>query len=152
VKGVLSAMQLSSWKVGAGVVMVFALAGTILLGSVRQGLLTPAARGDSPQSSKPVPAKPGDPMAEEQERLQGAWRGVSVEENGEAVEDNKDVVIVFAGRRFLQAGRQGLAEGTYRVEPDRNPRRIDILDVKMTEGRDAGKVGPVSKFGIYKLE
>src|SRR5262249_14970445 len=87
-----------------------------------------------------------------QERLQGAWRLVSLEVNGGAVHDNDDVVFVFAGRRFLQAGRKGLAEGTYRLHLDRNPRGIDGVDLKITEGADADTPGPASKFGIYQME
>ena len=150
-------MQFSSWKIGFGVVMVLALAGAIVFGSTRQGLVIPTAWGEDPArvfGSTPMALDSGYPLMSEQERLQGAWRLVSQEMDGEAVADSGDIVIVFAGRRFLQARRTGLAEGAYNLVPDTNPKRIDLQDFKQTEGSGAAKAKSISFafYGIYKLD
>ncbi len=156
VNGVIQTMRLSKWKAGLVTVALLAAAGATALGFGMTGVrpLSPAARADDPPTASPRNASPPPPA--EEKRLQGVWQLMTREEDGSEdarSEDvrHRDVVFIFAGSRFLQAGRGNLAEGTFRLHADRNPAGIDILDLKITEGGD-GSPGGISKYGIYKLE
>ena len=88
-----------------------------------------------------------DRVKEEQERLQGTWKAVSIEAGGMKLpaQQVKDFQLVLKGNQFTGLAGKHKFEGTYTVDPDKNPRRMDILP---TSGPDKGKV----RRAIYALQ
>ena len=65
----------------------------------------------------------------EQEKLAGAWRVVSVEVDGRALpaQQFRGLTMTFQGGNFTaQQGRGEKQEGTYKIDPARGPKQIDI--------------------------
>ncbi len=149
VEGVIAAMTFSRWKLGVSLAMLVAVVSTMM------GLSWNAAGPLAPriEAAEPNPPKPKS-LPDDLERLQGAWRIVRQEMEGKDVTDKlnaTEVVVIFVGRRFLQAGHGLLAEGMVELQPERNPRGIDIVDIRMSEkDQPPDKLAP--KYGIYKLD
>ena len=75
------------------------------------------------------------------ERLQGTWKVVSIEVNGNAEENEVGKTLTFDGVKFVLQGLED-AKFTLKLNPDKNPREFDLLD----------KEGKVFLKGIYKLD
>lgn len=80
--------------------------------------------------------------------IEGVWRAVSIEVNGNAVNpDDVRKVTTENGRdgewTLLVDGNE-MAEGTSTIDPTVTPRTIDF---KVTKGNDAGR----ETFGIYEI-
>ncbi len=81
------------------------------------------------------------------DKLQGGWRLVSVEVNGQplAMEQLTDARLKVRGERYgFRLGKTAL-EMTYRLRPDQQPKAIDLT---LASGTNKGK----TYFGIYRLE
>ncbi len=85
---------------------------------------------------------PADPMAHDLEALQGVWRQVAFEENGEvgAADEFGDAGIrtTIRGRRFRVCTADGtcLLEGAFTLDATASPRAITWID---SMGPDAGR-------------
>jgi uncharacterized protein (TIGR03067 family) len=90
-----------------------------------------------------------DDAKKDQDALQGAWRAVSSETGGkDQTEQFKDHLLVFEGVTFaLKKGDDVGLKGTFKLDPSKEPRAIDIT---ITEGGQDGDKGKVLH-GIYEL-
>jgi uncharacterized protein (TIGR03067 family) len=80
-------------------------------------------------------------------RMQGVWKTVSVEINGQAVPEEEfkdDRLTIRDGAFVLRAGKSSTA-GTLTLDPTKQPRTIDTETVL---GKDKG----IKSLGIYQLE
>jgi uncharacterized protein (TIGR03067 family) len=89
-----------------------------------------------------------DDAKKDQKALQGAWKIVSSESGGmDSTELFKDAFVVFEGDTFvLKKGDEVGLKGTFKIDPSKKPRAIDITITEGGEG-DKGKV----LHGIYEL-
>jgi uncharacterized protein (TIGR03067 family) len=90
-----------------------------------------------------------DDAKKDQEALQGTWKPVSVEQGGkEQGEEAKEHTLIFEKDTFtVKRGDQVAIEGTFKLDPSKKPKAIDMT---VTEGRrdeDKGK----ELHGIYEL-
>ena len=89
-------------------------------------------------------------ISEEMERLQGTWKQIGYERDGvrEPLDDlGSDPRSTFVGDTFFVTLADGSIpiQGTYKIDPTRNPKTVDWTD---TTGDDAGK----TLLAIYRLE
>jgi uncharacterized protein (TIGR03067 family) len=86
------------------------------------------------------PAADKDDAKRDQEALQGAWKIVSSENGGkDRTEEAKDHLIVFEGDNFaLKKGDEVGLKGTFKLDPSKKPRAIDMT---ITEGGQEGTRG-----------
>src|SRR5262245_57295926 len=91
----------------------------------------------------------GHDAKKDKERLQGAWRPVSGEQDGQAQENGKEHLLTFEGDTFsIKRGDQLFVKGTFTLDPSKSPKAIDM---KITEGAkddDKGK----EVHGIYEVD
>ena len=83
----------------------------------------------------------------EEEKLAGTWQVVSVEADGQAVpaKQFRGLTMTFKAGKFTARQGQGeKQEGTYRVDPGKTPKQIDI---RHTTGPLAGR----DQLAIYSL-
>src|SRR5262245_59127791 len=78
----------------------------------------------------------------DQEKIQGTWALVSGERYGKPLPEEvvKHVKLIFSGNKLTTKTGDRLAEGTFKLDPSKKPKEID-LDVE-------GNVGK----GIYQLD
>jgi uncharacterized protein (TIGR03067 family) len=89
-------------------------------------------------------ARAADPAAGQ--ALQGTWRSVAAERNGAPAPDVVGHELTFAGDRFRITRDGGLLYGgTYTIDPDARPARIDF---RQDEGVDARGIWR----GIYRFD
>jgi uncharacterized protein (TIGR03067 family) len=89
-----------------------------------------------------------DSDLEDKARLQGTWKVVRVEEDGEAIPADAlaDQVLVFEGDKyFVKVEDEVVEEGTFVLRSDTSPRQIDL---KIVKGDDAGS----TQLGLYKFD
>jgi uncharacterized protein (TIGR03067 family) len=83
----------------------------------------------------------------EEEKLAGTWQVVSVEAAGQAVpaQQFRGLKMTFkAGKFTAQKGQGEKQEGTYKIDPSKNPKQIDI---SRKDGPEAGR----NQLAIYSL-
>jgi uncharacterized protein (TIGR03067 family) len=88
-----------------------------------------------------------DRLKREEEKLAGTWRVVSVEAGGQAVPQQqfRGLKMTFkAGKFTAQKGQGDKQEGTYKLDPSKNPKQIDI-------SRKNGPKEGRNQLGIYSL-
>jgi uncharacterized protein (TIGR03067 family) len=80
--------------------------------------------------------------------LQGSWRAISSERDGQVQEDARDHLLIFAGDTLtIKKGDQVFAKGTFTLDATQSPKTIDL---KITAGPvEQGK--DVKAHGIYEL-
>ena len=90
-----------------------------------------------------------DEVKKDQEALQGSWKVVSSEAGGkDQTEQFKDHLLVFEGDTFaLKKGDEVGLKGTFKLDPSKKPRAIDLT---ITEGGREGEKGKVLH-GIYEV-
>jgi uncharacterized protein (TIGR03067 family) len=81
------------------------------------------------------------PAMKDIDRIQGTWKLVSGERNGEALpaEITTNVSLIFSGNKLTTKNKNTVTEALFTLHPETNPRGID-LDME-------GNVG----LGIYEL-
>ena len=87
-------------------------------------------------------------LADDAKDLQGSWKVVSLEANGEnkPVEEFKGWKFVFEGEEgWLVKPEETSQKFKFKLDAARDPKTIDLI---VQEGEDKGKVAP----GIYKLK
>jgi uncharacterized protein (TIGR03067 family) len=92
---------------------------------------------------------PNDDVKKEKEKLQGTWKAVTVEQNGESKEDAEDHRLIFAGDEFtIKRGDQAILKGKFKIDPSKNPKEIDmdITEAQKEQLKDKTAVG------IYSLD
>ena len=94
-----------------------------------------------------APAPKDDDAKKEREALQGTWKVVSVEDSGQA-EPPDGVLLVFEKDTFaVKKGDHLLFKGTFRLDPSKRPKAIDMAVTQSEERETAGK----ELHGIYEL-
>jgi uncharacterized protein (TIGR03067 family) len=94
-----------------------------------------------------VAATPARDPKKELEKFQGEWTGVSLEENGKKFPDEhvKKFKLTIKGEKWtVQIGDRELGEATFKIDPSKSPKRIDMTF--KVEGED------LDSQGIYKVE
>ena len=83
----------------------------------------------------------------EHKRLEGTWRVVSAEAGGKAIpaREYRGLAMTFAAGKFsARRGDEEAQEGTYSVDPTKNPREMDIT-------RTTGPAQGRKQVAIYQL-
>jgi uncharacterized protein (TIGR03067 family) len=88
-------------------------------------------------------ARPPDQARRDREKLQGTWQAVSGEENDKPLSDDfvKNYKATFRGDKVKLSAIDDSGEGTFTVDPTKDPKTIDI------EISDSEKA-----VGIYHVE
>jgi uncharacterized protein (TIGR03067 family) len=84
----------------------------------------------------------------DQEKLQGVWRYVSFESNGEKMpeEQLKRMSVIYDGDKWtVKEGDKVVVSGTQKLDPSKKPAQIDSV---ITEGEGKG----TTMLGIYELK
>jgi uncharacterized protein (TIGR03067 family) len=82
--------------------------------------------------------------AGDKDKLQGSWKLTNVYFGGKEMPGGKAITITFAGDKVsFKEGDKGAEEGTYKIDPTKKPKQIDLTKGK--DGKDEAK-------GIYSLE
>jgi uncharacterized protein (TIGR03067 family) len=98
-----------------------------------------------PFAGEAAPPDPGR-VKEEQQRLQGTWKVLSGESAGTPLplEVTRNFKLSFQGSAFITYIGDQKREGSYTVDPGKNPRTIDIT---LNSGPDKGK----TQLAIYSV-
>jgi uncharacterized protein (TIGR03067 family) len=93
--------------------------------------------------------KKGD-AKKDQEALQGTWRAVSSEQGGkDQGEEAKEHTLIFDKDTFtVKRGDQVIVKGTFKLDPSKKPRAIDMTVTEGGRDDDKGK----EAHGIYELD
>jgi uncharacterized protein (TIGR03067 family) len=137
-KGVLQTMFLNKLKYVAAVVLAVAVAGGA-------GGLAYHGRSIEPQANDD---KKADKPKDDKDALQGVWKAVTKEEDGQVKEDEPEGHrLILSGNKFIiKRGDEELFKGTFKIDPAKKPKTIDMAILEEGEFKD--KTG----FGIYALE
>jgi len=120
----------------------------------------PSAAGPGPTAPPPAtrpaapPAtEPSAPRAQESGGLDGTWKAVAWEIDGQQVPAEQvaanPAVMVLAGNTIaFKVGNRVVGEGTIKTDPDRQPKTIDITGASLVGGQ-AGR--SVTSLGIYEV-
>jgi RNA polymerase sigma-70 factor (ECF subfamily) len=144
-QGVFGEMLVTKMKIVATLTLLALGAGAGVLasrvphaGPAHDGLAgTIRAAGDGQNPADPVP---------DEKRIQGTWLGVGGKEQGkDAPEDAiKDLKVVFSGDKVTVNRPAGERKGTFKLDPSRKPRTIDMtFDVQ-------GRMATVR--GVYEFD
>ncbi len=95
------------------------------------------------------PSPAADDAKKDQEALQGTWKPVSSEQGGKDQGDEaKQHTLTFEKDTFtVKRGDQVLLKGTFKLDPSKKPKAIDMT---VTEGRGEDAKGK-ELHGIYEL-
>jgi uncharacterized protein (TIGR03067 family) len=91
---------------------------------------------------------PEERLKREEEKLAGTWRVTAAKANGERVPPDQvpKMKLTFKDGKFtVQHGEQKPLEGTYKIDPSKKPKTIDITN--RTTGPEEGR----KQVGIYEL-
>ncbi len=87
-------------------------------------------------------------VKKEKEKLQGAWKAVTVEEGGQTKEDTEDHRLIFAGDEFtIKRGDQAIIKGKFKIDPSKKPKEIEMEIAEAPKEEHKGKTA----LGIYSL-
>ncbi len=103
---------------------------------------TPPDKGTTPPVGTPDDGK------NDAKKIVGTWKRVKMEIDGKEQGDaNRYAIQIDDARlKFLTDGRKAGNSPTYRLDPTKNPRQIDVINSLLVGGR---KVGP--QLGIYRF-
>jgi uncharacterized protein (TIGR03067 family) len=92
-----------------------------------------------------LPAAEGDKA--ELAKLKGTWQAVSAEEDGRKAKpmELEKTFLVIEGDRYTIQLPDGAQKGTFKIDPSKTPRRMDVLPA---DGPPKGK----TIRGIYELK
>jgi RNA polymerase sigma factor (sigma-70 family) len=132
-EGVVHGMFMTKVKLAAAVLLTLGLLGA------GAGLAYQQAPAGQPAQG--AQAKAGQARTDK-DRLQGTWVAVSAEKGGKAAPDEflTSLKITFAGDKITVRGGGDAKEGTFKLDPAKKPKEIDL----MHEGKTAQ--------GIYRLD
>ena len=76
----------------------------------------------------------------DKEQLQGAWRPVSGEQDGQAQENAKEHLLTFEGDTFtIKQKDQLFVKGTFTLDASKSPKAIDMRITEAIREEDKGK-------------
>lgn len=91
---------------------------------------------------------PEERLKREQEKLAGTWRVAGMQVNGTILPARQvpDLRLTFKDGKFtVRLGKDKPQEGTYKIDPSKKPKTIDINNGKTEAEKDKNQVG------IYEL-
>ena len=88
---------------------------------------------------------PQDKGKKAADKFDGTWKVVSVERDGQAVDDAKDDTVTFTGDKIAIKSKNGDHAGTFKLDPAQKPKTIDMTP---SDGPQKGQVHA----GIYSLD
>jgi uncharacterized protein (TIGR03067 family) len=91
---------------------------------------------------------PEQRLKREQEKLAGVWRVTGMQVNGTILPARQvpDLKLTFKDGKFtVRLGKEKPQEGTYKIDPSKKPKTIDIINGKTDKEKDKDQVG------IYEL-
>jgi len=99
-----------------------------------------------------APGKESAPM-NDRDKLQGTWLTVSLVNDGKTLVDEKTppkdgptTKLAYDGNKWMvRVGDKTVASGTFRIDPKKTPKEIDILD-------ESGMNDDKTTLGIYELD
>ena len=92
---------------------------------------------------------PKDNGKKDKEKLQGTWKAVKVEEEGQSKDDDKEHRLIFSGDEFtIEEGGQAIIKGKFKIDPSKAPKEINFEITESRKENYKDKTG----LGIYKLE
>lgn len=109
--------------------------------------LAPANANPSAPSARPLQNRPA---ANDAEAIKGLWALVESQENGQATPMDGSTVYVFSAKELKIAGPKGAVSFSYVIEPNQNPKRIDLTETAHV--RAGGAASPSGFPGIYALQ
>ena len=91
-----------------------------------------------------------DDAKKDQEALQGTWKPVSSEQRGkDQGEEAREHALIFEKDTFtVKRGDEVVAKGTFKLDPAKSPKAIDMTITEGREDKDKGK----EVRGIYQLD
>jgi uncharacterized protein (TIGR03067 family) len=90
---------------------------------------------------------PKDAVKKEYDKFEGTWRMESFLMDGKPspIKDFADFKMTLKGETFTTDGAEGKSSGTYKVDPTKKPKTLDIVF-------SSGPNGGVTMLGIYELD
>jgi RNA polymerase sigma-70 factor (ECF subfamily) len=140
VEGVVKAMLISRVKSFLVVLLTLSFLGTGAALLARQVLVSGKLA-----VKDPVRKKPADKIKAERGQLQGTWRVISLEKDGDKAPDRelKLLKITFAGDKITYSGFN-VEASTFKLDPSKTPAAIDLVPA---DGANKGQTVPA----IYSL-
>src|ERR1700678_3249740 len=70
----------------------------------------------------------GQPAQTDPEKIKGTWVVTSIQKEGKTIDNVGDLKFAFSDAKVTvtEAQNEDAAEGTYKLDPSKNPREIDI--------------------------
>jgi RNA polymerase sigma-70 factor (ECF subfamily) len=148
---VVTAMLLTKLKALAVVLLAITLLGSGAVLLACRTLGEEHKQGNNPGRIQPAGQEGAADALNEKEKLQGTWRFVTVEEQGQSREEdaNNPRQLIFSGDEFrIQAGDRTMYLGKFTIDPSRKPKTMDL---EITESTKKGAAGTTAR-AIYVLE
>jgi uncharacterized protein (TIGR03067 family) len=101
-----------------------------------------------PLAAAPAPTPKENDPKREAEKLQGAWRSVSVETGSEKTDTDKHVLTFDKSTFTFRWRKRILTAGTFTIDPSKKPKAIDLTITETSLAAYTGKV----ILGFYELE
>jgi uncharacterized protein (TIGR03067 family) len=91
-----------------------------------------------------VPAGDGK---KDRDRIQGVFRVLIYEDSGVSKDGGKDHLLSIKGDQFsIRMGGKTVLKGTFKLDPSKKPKQIDLKITEDAKGKSAGKTAQ----GIYQ--
>jgi uncharacterized protein (TIGR03067 family) len=90
---------------------------------------------------------PKDAVKKEYDKFEGTWRMESVTVDGKPspIEAFAEFRMTLKGEKFTTVTAEGKTDGTYKVDPSKSPKTIDITFI-------GGQLDGQTMLGVYKLD
>jgi len=97
-----------------------------------------------------APTPPDDDPREDSEKLQGSWRGVSLQIKGDFLPPSEasSLLLRFAKDTFtVEQGGQVTVRGTFTLDATQKPKAIDLVITQTVQDKNKG----TTVLGVYEL-
>jgi uncharacterized protein (TIGR03067 family) len=92
---------------------------------------------------------PKDDVKKDKDKLQGTWKTVTVQEDGEKKDDTEDHRLIFSGDEFcIKKGDETVIKGKFKIDSSKKPKQIDMDITQASKEEFEGKTA----VGIYELD
>jgi uncharacterized protein (TIGR03067 family) len=91
--------------------------------------------------------EPKDAIKKEYDKFEGTWKMESFMMDGKPspIKDFADFKMTLKGDTFTTEGAEGKSSGTYKIDPTKKPKTLDIIFVN-------GALDGVTMLGVYELD
>ncbi|MFL5241128.1 MAG: TIGR03067 domain-containing protein [Gemmataceae bacterium] len=92
---------------------------------------------------------PKDHVKKDKEKLQGAWKAVTVEAGGKPLDEGDLHRLIFSGDVFtIKKGEETMIKGKFTLDPSKKPKEIDMEFIETKRDNLRGKTA----LGIYEVD